>query len=156
MQHAAQLPPGVDDTTTNMHIFPMLMQRKKLSISPFHSGMGCTGPGPEYPRARTRRIERGKLAFPPPLPGFLKLGRRWLQCTVISLLFKNYLCLAVLGLHWYVSFSVDADSRGCSLVAGRELLLAVGSLVRELGHTGFSSCRSWALQRRLNRWDTQT
>ena len=77
MQHATQLPRGVNNTATNMHIFPMLMQRKKLSISPFHSGMGCTGPGPEYPQARTRRrIEREKLAFPPSLPGSLKLGRR--------------------------------------------------------------------------------
>ena len=68
---------------------------------------------------------------------------------------NNYLCLAVLGLHWYVSFSVDAVSRGYSLVAGQELLLAVDSLVMELGHTGFSSCSSWALQHRLNRCDTQ-
>ena len=47
-----------------------------------------------------------------------------------------YLCLAVLGLHWYVNFSVVAVSRGYSLVAVLELLLAVESLVMELGLQG--------------------
>ena len=47
-----------------------------------------------------------------------------------------YLCLAVLGLHWYVNFSVVAVSRGYSLVAVLELLLAVESLVMALGLQG--------------------
>ena len=38
----------------------------------------------------------------------------------------------MLGLHWYVNFSVVAVSRGYSLVAVQELLLAVDFLVMEL------------------------
>ena len=53
-----------------------------------------------------------------------------------SFLQKNYLCLAVLGLHWYVNFSVVAVSRNYSVVAVLELLLAKESLVMEFGLQG--------------------
>ena len=58
-----------------------------------------------------------------------------------------------------MGFSRVADSRGCSLVAVRGLLIAVACLVEEyklwgmqaseVAH-GLSSCSSWALEQSLN------
>lgn len=69
--------------------------------------------------------------------------RELLPCN----LFKFDLVLALLGLPCCTGFSLVAASRACSLVAVCGLPIAVASLVVEaqtLGHSGFSSCRTWA------------
>ena len=68
--------------------------------------------------------------------------------------------MAILGLHSCVGFSLVVESRDYSLVAARELLVAVASLIGDHGLQGtqaavvwahgLSSCGSWALEHRLN------
>ena len=74
-------------------------------------------------------------------------------------LFKNnfILVLAVLGLCCCVGFSLVAASRVYSLGAVHELLTAVASCCRAqaLGHMGFSSCISQALEHWFNNCSTQ-
>ena len=50
-----------------------------------------------------------------------------------------YLFLAVRDLHCYMGFSLVAVGRGYRLVVVCQLLIT-----RALGHTGFSSCNTWA------------
>ena len=75
MQHATQLPRGVSNTTTNMHIYPVLMQRKSfpsiLSIQAWDA-LGLV----QNTHRQEQEIQREKLSFAPSLPGSLTLGRR--------------------------------------------------------------------------------
>ena len=56
------------------------------------------------------------------------------------------LFLAVVGLHWCLGFSAGAANRGCSPVVCGLLLWSTDSV----GHAGFRSCDSQALEYRLN------
>ena len=53
--------------------------------------------------------------------------------SFFNFFFFTYLFLAVLGILCYMSFSLVVASRGYSLVAVKELLMAVASLVAEHG-----------------------
>lgn len=75
MQHATQFPCGVNNPTTNMHIYPMLMQRKSFPSVLSTQAWDALGLVQNTHRQeQEEEIEREKLAFPPPLPGSLKLG----------------------------------------------------------------------------------
>ena len=65
---------------------------------------------------------------------------------------KNYLFLAVLGLHCWVDFSLVVASESHSPVGVNGLLVAVASLVAEPESRalGLSSCGPPALERRLS------
>ena len=64
--------------------------------------------------------------------------------------FLSYLFMAVLGLCCCVGFSLVAVSWVYTLVIVHGLLVAVVSLVAELGAHGLGSCGSWALERRFS------
>ena len=66
--------------------------------------------------------------------------------NISFLLKKIILFLAVVGLHWCLGFSAGAAGRGCSpVVCGG---FSCGA--QTLGHAGFRSCGSQALEYRLN------
>ena len=70
----------------------------------------------------------------------------------INLFIYLFLFLAALGLRCCARAFSSCGERGLLLVVVRGLLIAVASLVRSTGsrHVGFSSCGTWALERRLS------
>ena len=54
----------------------------------------------------------------------------------------------MLGLCGFVGFSTVAESRGCSLVVVRGLLIEMASLVAEHGLEGTRAQKSWLLSSR--------
>ena len=70
----------------------------------------------------------------------------------INLFIYLFLFFAALGLRCCARAFSSCGERGLLLVVVRGLLIAVASLVRSTGsrHVGFSSCGTWALERRLS------
>ena len=72
--------------------------------------------------------------------GFRMIQVHYIYCA----LYFIALFLPMLGLHSCAGFPLVWESRGYSLVAVCGLLIAVASLVVDLGCLGFSSCGTWA------------
>ena len=76
-----------------------------------------------------------------------------------SVFLNSFMCLllAVLGLCCCVAFSLTAAGRGYSPLQCVSFSFAVALLLRSraLGHSGFSSWCSWALEHRLSACGTQ-
>ena len=67
----------------------------------------------------------------PGLPGSLRMGKKEIIVAIKFTYNLIYLFLAVLGLHCCMGFSLDATSRGYSLVMVSRFLIVVDSLAVE-------------------------